>query len=247
MKLSKDTYLYLTRFADDRTILNMLSVNKKFNDPKFFEEVIRNKYPLLIKYKPDKETWKRFYISMVYCISKIREDYGIPYYPINGYNPQNFCDHSSKQDILEFIMYLAVIEDQIDMVRFLIEQGANTFNYNMFEAAKRGHKDIVELMIQHGADDFDRGMFGAAYGGYKEIVELMIQKGANDFNRAMFGAARGGHKDIVELMIQLGANDFNKAMEGAATGRHKDITELMVQKGANNYKEAMYWVDRGYQ
>ena len=61
MELNKDTYLYLTRFADDRTILNMLSVNKKFNDDKFFEEVMRRKYPLLIGFKSDRQTWKQFY------------------------------------------------------------------------------------------------------------------------------------------------------------------------------------------
>lgn len=39
MELTKDTYLYLTNFADDRTILNILSVNKKFNDPIFFQQI----------------------------------------------------------------------------------------------------------------------------------------------------------------------------------------------------------------
>ena len=59
MELNKDTYLYLAQFADDRTILNMLSVNKKFNDPEFFRQVMTRKYTLLIKYKGD-EDWKSY-------------------------------------------------------------------------------------------------------------------------------------------------------------------------------------------
>jgi hypothetical protein len=47
-------------FADDKTILNMLSVNKKFNDSIFFEKIMKKRYPLLIKYKKKKETWKFF-------------------------------------------------------------------------------------------------------------------------------------------------------------------------------------------
>lgn len=62
MIVPKDIYLYLTQFVDNTTILNMLLVNKKFyNDPKFFERMIRVKYPLLIEFKknPFKVTFFR--------------------------------------------------------------------------------------------------------------------------------------------------------------------------------------------
>lgn len=34
MEIPKDLYDYLTNFADDKTILQMISVNKKYNDRK---------------------------------------------------------------------------------------------------------------------------------------------------------------------------------------------------------------------
>ena len=49
--LDKDTYEYLTNFADDRTILNMLAVNRKFNDDDFFRRVLQRKYPTLLEFK----------------------------------------------------------------------------------------------------------------------------------------------------------------------------------------------------
>ena len=199
MKLTKDAYLYLAQFADDKTILSMLSVDKKFNDPKFFQQVLENKYPLLVKYKYETQKWKRFYIDMVYCISKIEEEHGISYYSVDGYNPKEHCNQN-KQRIINSIM---------------------------LKAAKGGQKDIINLMIEKGADVFDRAMAYAAKGGYKDIVNLMIEKGATGFNRAMRFAAYGGYKDIVNLMIKKGANHFDWAMANAATGGHKDIVEYL--------------------
>ena len=145
MKLTKDTYLYLAQFADDKTILNMLSVNKKFNDLKFFQQIMEKKYPLLIKYKQENQNWKKFYISMVYCISKIEEEHGISYYSVDGYNPKKHCNRN-KQQILDNIMS---------------------------NAAGGGQKDIVNLMIEKGATNFDRAMGNAEHGGHKDIVEYL--------------------------------------------------------------------------
>lgn len=58
MNLTKDTYEYLLNFANDREIIIMLSLNKKFNDEKLFEKVMRQRYPRLIKYRKSGETWK---------------------------------------------------------------------------------------------------------------------------------------------------------------------------------------------
>ena len=68
--LNKDVYEYLTNFADDKTILNMLSVNTKFSDDSFFKRVFERKYPLLMKFKKD-ETWRQFFIKMIYYIAKL--------------------------------------------------------------------------------------------------------------------------------------------------------------------------------
>ena len=79
MNLPADVYEYLANHADDKTILNMLSVNKKFNDNIFFERIMTRKYPLLIQFKNDGETLKQFYVRMVHYLSKLEEEFGIPY------------------------------------------------------------------------------------------------------------------------------------------------------------------------
>ena len=168
----KDIYERITNFADDRTILSMLSVNKKFRDENLFKRIIQRRYPLLIEFKQPEETWQHFFIQMTYYIHKLQEDYGIPYIPTKGYDPRE-------------ILGKEYIYDQA-----------------MKYAAKGGYKDLVEFFIQKGADNWNYGMIGAAEGGSLDLVKFFIDKGANNWNMGMFYAKRGGHKDLVEFFKQ---------------------------------------------
>ena len=81
MNLPKDVYLYLADFADDKTVLNMLSTNKEYNDPEFFKRVLRRRYPASLNFKPENQSWKQYYIDTVYYISKIKDLIGYNYSP----------------------------------------------------------------------------------------------------------------------------------------------------------------------
>jgi ankyrin repeat protein len=83
----------------------------------------------------------------------------------------------------------------------------------MEEAVRGGHMEIVKLMIEKGANNFDRVMSIAAREGQLDIVKLMISKAtAYGFKWAMRIAAREGHMEIVKLMIENGADDFDNSM-----------------------------------
>jgi 5-formyltetrahydrofolate cyclo-ligase len=102
MNISKDVYEYLTNFADDKTILNMLSVNKDFRDEKFFERVLRRKYPFLMAFRNKTETWKKLFLRMTHYIAKLEKKFGIPYIPKEDYNPEQFYkDYKDRKDIFE--------------------------------------------------------------------------------------------------------------------------------------------------
>ena len=79
MELPKDIYLKLAEFGDDATVIKMLSVNKKFNEPEFFKYIFTKRYPNLIKYKTDLENWKQFYLRMIQYILKLKEDFSYDY------------------------------------------------------------------------------------------------------------------------------------------------------------------------
>jgi len=150
MNISKDVYEYLTNFADDGTILNMLSVDKTFSDEAFFERVMRRKYPLLVEFKKEDETWKRLFLRMVKYINILKEEFDIPYIPTKGHNPERFYDD---------------FRDDYDI-----------YNYALKEAAKGGHKDLVDFFIRERADDIKFGMSGAAEGGHKDLVDFFKKK-----------------------------------------------------------------------
>ena len=49
-------------------------------------------------------------------------------------------------------------------------------------ACQGGHKDLVLFMIEKGANDWNWGLNGACQGGHKDLALLMIEKGANNWN-----------------------------------------------------------------
>ena len=133
-------YEYIANFADDRTILSMLSVNKKFRDENLFKRIIQRKYPLLIEFKKPEETWKHFFVKMTYYIHKLQEDYEIPYIPTKGYDPRVLINHYDK------------------------------YNQAMGYAAQGGSLDLVEFFIDKGANDWEFGMRGAAPVSYTHLT-----------------------------------------------------------------------------
>jgi len=170
MNLSKDAYEYLMNFADDRTILNMLMVNKKFFSEDFFERVMRRKYPLLVEFKKKDDAWKKHFVKMVYGISKLEENYGIPYVEMKGYNPLEFYIENKDEKrwpkrIYDYMMMRAAKGGKLEMVKLMLKKGASELNTTMREAAEGGHLEIVKYMIKHGAHKLDEAMAGAPRGG----------------------------------------------------------------------------------
>jgi hypothetical protein len=47
----KDIYEYISNFADDKTVIDMIRANPKvFDKESFYEKVMRKRYPLLIEF-----------------------------------------------------------------------------------------------------------------------------------------------------------------------------------------------------
>lgn len=89
MNLTKDTYEYILNFATDRDIINMLSSNKKFRNEELFERVMRKRYPLVVRFKEKDMSWKEFFIQTVYYLSKLEENYNLPYLQTLDFDPKH--------------------------------------------------------------------------------------------------------------------------------------------------------------
>ena len=155
--------------------------------------------------------------------------------------------------------HAAAFSGQTDMMKFLIEKGANVnAGYPqkptpLYWAAYKGHLDAAELLVNKGAiiksesSNSPSPLFGAAWGGNREIGELLVAKGA-DVNAKdssgwtpLFAAAmtEKGHKDMAELLIAKGADVNVKARDGhtplwaAVRPNHLETARLLVSKGAD--------------
>ena len=145
--ISKDVYEYLTNFADDKTILNMLSINKKFSDEQFFEKVMKRKYPLLVKFKNKEETWKQFFLRMTHYIYKIEEKYKIPYIPADTYNPYEIY---KKVKNIKKDYERKIDENPSGKVRLENRMIDRIYNQFLLYAVKAERKDLVDLILTKG-------------------------------------------------------------------------------------------------
>ena len=68
----------------------------------------------------------------------------------------------------------ACYDGHIDIVKLLIEKGANDLNWGLYNACYNGHIDIVKLLIEKGADDLNLGLSNACYNNQIEIIALLL-------------------------------------------------------------------------
>ena len=238
--ISRDAYMSILEQADDRTILNMLSVNKTYHNKELFKRIMSRRYPLLIKYKNSNETWKKFYMRMTYYLSVLKEEYNLPYIPHQDFSPRYLYSHRHDRKYLTELAfrYAAGVGD-INLVKYFIDEGVADLNPGMVSAAGGGHMDLVKYLISLGANNFNGAMSLAAYRGEMDMIKYLISLGATNFNRALSQAAYGGHIDLVKYLISLGAANLNSALLSAAEGGHMDVVKYLISLGATNFYDAM--------
>jgi len=234
MNIPKDLYEYLTNFADDRTILSMLSTNKQFRDESFFRRVIERKYPNTIKFKEQDQTWKRFYIETVYYINKIYDLIGYKYTKNATRSPKVYYQYIKKYiDDIDFLLKGAIKEKDIDFVKFLVEKGANPDEW-VHDAAIHSSPEILDYLSKKGAN-FRRMRDGpltdaVTYGNY-DNVKYLIEHGSNihtEDDWPIYLSARFGHLNILKYLIEKGANvNKDKLIEVAREYKQKETVEYL--------------------
>ncbi len=101
-------------------------------------------------------------------------------------------------------------------------------NSILASASQDGCIEIVKLMLEKGANNYDGAMVNATANGHFEIVKMMAEKGAVVYNTALVNASHCGHLDIVKLMLAKGADDYNGALYYARRQKHRKIIEYLT-------------------
>jgi hypothetical protein len=243
MELPKDVYLYLMNFGDDKTILNMLSVNKKFDNEDFFKTVLERKYPLITSLKTKKETWRSFYVKMIFYIAKLKERYDFPYFPLA--NPETIYKGirflgGDKEYVNDTKLALATSSGNIEIINKYLDNkignpskalrfvDLNVKNQNRIPGYNKNKSlEITKLLVEKGkATGFYEIMRNAAANNNREILEYLIPKGGS-LKYALYGAVTAGNIDLAKYLISKGANDIRDALGEAARIKKINMIEFL--------------------
>ncbi|KAF2004678.1 ankyrin [Amniculicola lignicola CBS 123094] len=128
----------------------------------------------------------------------------------------------------------------IDMVRHLLQLGANTELYQddggtcenaLYFACVDGCEEIVQLLLDHSADT--KGMMAvAARHGHQRIVQMLIAYGA-DTEKAISEAAAGGHIAIVRTLLDHGVSIHevsSQAFVSVIELEHTALLGLLIER-----------------
>ncbi|CAG7937699.1 unnamed protein product [Penicillium salamii] len=170
------------------------------------------------------------------------------------------ADKEAKNHATRTPLHCATEEGQADIVRLLIEAGANKETRDcdgqtpLHCAIEQKNEDIVRLLLEAGADKEAKVYFRktpliiAAYGGCEAIVRLLLDAGADKDARDTDGgtplhyAIEQRHEHIVCLLLEVGTDKEAKVttgdtplIKGASRGCEA-IVRLLLDAGAD--KEA---------
>ncbi len=157
----------------------------------------------------------------------------------------------------ETLLRLAAKSGNAEIIKLLIEKGANIDNIHAFGsellrvAIVAENVSLIEILVQKGVSpnalnkNKHTPLYEAVQGGSGKIVQLLIDKGANVDEEdpikltALHRAADWGKVDAAKVLINNGANvdavDFQgeTPLHLAINNKNVDIVRLLIDHGSN--------------
>lgn len=126
------------------------------------------------------------------------------------YVTKYFLKHQNISLDKNLLLNIAVINGHLDIVKYLIENGANVNNPGVIPtlsyASNHGHLNIVKYLIENGANihvNNEQALFFAAGKGNLDVVKYLIENGADihaNNEQALKTAAKYGRNEVVDYL-----------------------------------------------
>ncbi|KAK2800668.1 hypothetical protein FQN50_008052 [Emmonsiellopsis sp. PD_5] len=165
------------------------------------------------------------------------------------------ADINDKRGKRQPALFAAVIHNHMDVVRLLLERGANANNATLIRAAEDGNLPLVQLFLDSGADLFATSaqrayaFHAACVGGNLSVVQLLLDSGADPYARcegpfvtALQAAAispKEGSTAVVRFLLDIGCDvneqggKIGSALQAAIYSANLPVVKLLLDRGAN--------------
>ena len=250
----KDADRLILDAADDRTLLEILKVNKNLLvlGEDAFKKRMQQKYPVLAKLKPYWTKWAKYYLDMVYYINKLKEDYNIDYIPVSSFDPHGYLQ--SKQYEKIFDKNLNDLREASHRAEILAELGDEKLIREwMDKNPKFSYFALAFLLKYKNISLFEKlytkkpvvnvKYFNPNYDVSPRSLFLEEAAESGDINMVIFVLKLTGHESILpgdEESIVKGAakaGDFNM-LSHVEIGDFMDVLEPAAQKGQIEFIKA---------
>jgi ankyrin repeat protein len=249
----KDTDLLILQRLNDTDLLQAYLVNKAINkackDESFWRNRSVEKFPLPSKYKPEKETWRRFYLKFIHYTNE---------YKNHGHLLRQACfigdlslvvhalDKNEKNVNTEgdLPLLLANQGSFYEIIKYLILHGANVNVENstvLHWNCAHGNLDIVQFLVEHGANINSRNSLAIRWAATKNKTNILKYLLDNDANihahndGPLRRYASRGDLEMVKYLIGRGAvvtpesNVFRWAVEKG----HLNVVKYLTERDLN--------------
>ena len=155
-----------------------------------------------------------------------------------------FIECLKCQDFQEYV-HIAIQNDQISLVNFIITEYLPTYNNNigLKQAAYYGKINMVKYFVKNGANAFNEHIEDAVHGGNLDLVKYFIDCGVRDFFEILCYASEFGKFDIVKfIFFNMECNAQNVKENGmmrAVRGENMNIINFFIEHGAKDWNFAL--------
>jgi hypothetical protein len=196
---SRDVDTYLLDQLSDKELFEVMLLNKEFlkSATYFFEKRLKEKYPLLVKFKPRKMNFTKYYLSVVYYISKLKEEYNIDYVPAPSLNPKTYYYR---------LGYEYAFPDEIDL--YIGETGNLTLIKEHEDVIDR--QNLIQGVIKSGNLEILKYLEskGPVFDHPSDIINAMLSKNEEMEEYVLISLLKLFDKNDIQIELVYGAAEL---------------------------------------
>ena len=211
----KDIDREVLKHMDDKDLLKICSVNRKTWNEVCDDNFLRRrlmKYPEIEKYKKENESWKEFFLRVLYYVSKMQEEFEFKYTEGDFKNQYILLKKSAKKRYTKDELLNKASEGELSIVKYSLERGADIHNNQdsaLRIAAANGKLNIVIFLVNSGANihaNHESALLNASVYGHLDVVKFLISSGADldsNYDTILSWTEGLGHEEVAKYLKSL--------------------------------------------